>query len=390
MLGCRESVIGSLAALFLETDLPVDEGEEAAAALPRGERRHTYRTTAAMMRQRLQLDGFTARRSRDELDEAVQAWLREGNRRDISIFDDVLSELPVYDGPMILEELRTYLAGSNPFDAYTEHEPLRRLDVRAFLRLAVDVVPDDIKVAYCLDDLIGLDDYRAGVKFTDRARTERERELARNGSMVVLTEGSKDARALEAGMRITHPHLVGLLRFMDFDNSNAEGGAPALAKAVKAFAAARIPTRVVAIADNDTSAYDHLDVVKRMALPDHYRILHYPEIPLLQAYPTLGPQDPQPVVMNVNGRAGALEMYLGRTLLIDGDELIPIRWVSYVPSQDGYQGALADHHKNRIFKQFMEIAIKASESDRAAHDWSGIHAIIEAVVSAFDVPSEHG
>ena len=57
-----------------------------------------------------------------------------------------------------------------------------------------------------------------------------------------------------------------------------------------------------------------------------YRVLHYPDLPLLRRYPTLGPQLVDPVIMDVNGRAGSLEMYLGRDLLTVDSELVPVQW----------------------------------------------------------------
>jgi len=68
--------------------------------------------------------------------------------------------------------------------------------------------------------------------------------------------------------------------------------------------------------------------------PESYRILHYPDLPLLVDYPTLGPQSDSPVRMNVNGKAGSLEMYLGRDLLTVNGELVPVQWTGYVEGQE--------------------------------------------------------
>lgn len=50
---------------------------------------------------------------------------------------------------------------------------------------------------------------------------------------------------------------------------------------------------------------------------------------MLRAYPTLGPQLSDPVIMDVNGKAGALEMYLGRELLTVDGQLVPVQWMGY-------------------------------------------------------------
>ncbi|MGB6581554.1 MAG: hypothetical protein WBF34_26935 [Streptosporangiaceae bacterium] len=183
---------------------------------------------------------------------------------------------------------------------------------------------------------------------------------------------------------VTHPHLAGFLRFMDF-SGGAEGGVGRLAKLVRSFIGARIVNRVVAIADNDTAAYDALSELKR-DVPENYRIVHYPDLPLLASYPTLGPQSTDPVFMNVNGKAGSLEMYLGRDLLTVNGALVPVRWEGYVKGQENHQGAIDDGHKRRIRKDFERKA-RAARRDLAVvatQDWSGVAAILETILTAFD------
>jgi len=202
---------------------------------------------------------------------------------------------------------------------------------------------------------------------------------------VVLTEGSSDSFLLTEALQVTHPHLVGFLRFMDF-GGGAEGGAASLVKLVRSFIGAGIANRVLALADNDTAAHDTLAKLKQERLPAGYRVMHYPELPLLRRYPTLGPQRADPVVMDVNGKAGSLEMYLGRELLMVGDELVPVQWTGYTPGQKRYQGALAGSEKRRIQGAFRQ-KVKDARTDsqvRATQDWSGVEAIIAGILKAYD------
>ena len=53
--------------------------------------------------------------------------------------------------------------------------------------------------------------------------------------------------------------------------------------------------------------------LKGVKLPDHYSVLHYPDIEIARSYPTLGPTGLSE--MNVNGLAGSIEMYLGADVL---------------------------------------------------------------------------
>ncbi len=91
------------------------------------------------------------------------------------------------------------------------------------------------------------------------------------------------------------------------------------------------------------------------------------------------------MLADLNGCAGSLEMYLGRGLLTVDGELTPVQWTGYVKKLNRYQASLPDHEKRRVQKAFLDVAKKALHDPavRAAHDWSGVHAIIETVVEAF-------
>ncbi|MGH3282584.1 MAG: hypothetical protein ACRDNW_26100, partial [Trebonia sp.] len=118
---------------------------------------------------------------------------------------------------------------------------------------------------------------------------------------------------------------------------------------VYSFAAAGVANHVVAIADNDTAAYTALEKVENdPKLPARFKILHYPDLPLLEQYPTLGPYQSDPVSANVNGTAGALEMYLGRDVLASEGSLAPVQWTSWDSKAGRYQGSLLPGDKRRV------------------------------------------
>lgn len=57
----------------------------------------------------------------------------------------------------------------------------------------------------------------------------------------------------------------------------------------RAFAAAGISNRVVAIFDNDAVGIRELRALDRKELPRHIRACTYPPLPLAERYPTLRP-----------------------------------------------------------------------------------------------------
>jgi hypothetical protein len=89
---------------------------------------------------------------------------------------------------------------------------------------------------------------------------------------------------------LLYPHLGGLVRFTDFQQTKAQGSAGSLANTVRTFVAEGVTNRVLALADNDTAGHEAMQVLKTMQLPDNVRIAHLPTLPSLQKYPTLGPQ----------------------------------------------------------------------------------------------------
>ena len=204
--------------------------------------------------------------------------------------------------------------------------------------------------------------------------------------VVVLTEGRTDAEFLTAGLTILHPYLSDLIRFLDYER-RPEGGVGALTGMIRAFAAAGIANRIVAVFDNDTAA---ADAMKKLgtSLPPQIQVMHYPDLDLARAYPVLGPSVPEPAgttlpVADVNGLAGSIELYLGRDVLTQPDgSLRPVRWTAYVPSMDRYQGQVTD--KGAIHRAFRVKAKAACEDPRNTErqDWSGLSLIIDAICTA--------
>jgi hypothetical protein len=134
--------------------------------------------------------------------------------------------------------------------------------------------------------------------------------------IVVLTEGKSDIAVLEPALRLFHPHLTDLIRFMDYGERPA-GGAGALVNTVPSFAAAGIANRVLALFDNDTAATDALRSLDLTRIPANIRVRQYPHLDLATHYPTLGPPpaDTSVAITDVNGLAGSIELYLGRDVL---------------------------------------------------------------------------
>jgi hypothetical protein len=239
-------------------------------------------------------------------------------------------------------------------------------DVRLCLRATIECRPDDI---VCVDvtDLID-----GG--WLEQDEDPREVALLSFGwaeryasPIVVLTEGSTDAQILETSLAVIYPHLREFIRFADF-SQRPEANAGALVRTVKAFAAAGITNRVVALFDADTAAYDAVRSLSGLPLPPSIVVRHLPSLNIAISYPTVGPEGAG--TMDVNGKACSLELYLGSDVLTDADgALPPVRWTTFMPGVGAWHGVV--ERKAELHARFAEKAKVAlrDPSQVPTQDW---------------------
>ena len=206
--------------------------------------------------------------------------------------------------------------------------------------------------------------------------------------VIVLTEGSTDAEFLSQSLRILYPHLLDLIKFLDYGVS-PESNASTLARIVKSFAAANVINRVVAIFDNDATASKELSSIDQRSLPSHIKVLQYPTLELARDYPTIGPPSIEypggsENRADVNGLGASIELYLGRDVLAQDDgSLTPIEWKSLNWPGGGirYQGEVVN--KRAIQEKFRQKYARADLSE----DWTGLELILNAIrVAAESAP----
>lgn len=282
------------------------------------------------------------------------------------------------------------LRTSRPYETDTPLWALGQVDcweMRHFIRLFLLVHPN-CDVTLDLTDLELDDGDMGGDAYLPSASLESLRStLAAHSPMVVLTEGKTDAEFLQASLELLHPHLSDLIKFFDYE-AKPEGGAGALARTVRAFAAASIANRVVALFDNDTAALDAMRNLTQATLPANIRVLHYPDIELAQDYPTLGPPtydspSATPARANVNGLACSIELYLGPDVLrLHAGDLSPVKWVSFVNGMGAYHGEVV--HKKGIQEAFRTKVHRARSGTIDLDEWSDMEYLLHHVIHAFD------
>jgi hypothetical protein len=95
-------------------------------------------------------------------------------------------------------------------------------------------------------------------------------ETASSGPIIVLTEGSTDARFLQLALPLVCPALAGYVRFMDFE-MKAPGGVDQVVRSLRSFVAAGVMNRVVGLLDNDTAGRHAEIQLSETPLPPNFR-----------------------------------------------------------------------------------------------------------------------
>jgi hypothetical protein len=158
--------------------------------------------------------------------------------------------------------------------------------------------------------------------------------------IIILTEGKTDSEFISKSLKATHPQLYPYYHFIDFEEYKLESNASMLGKLITAFAAANIKHHFIALFDNDATGVMEFERVRQHRLNLTQRVLKLPDLKLARNYPTIGPSGKKK--MNINGRACAIELYLGKDVLTDGDGLLPVQWTALNPKTNLYQGEIAN------------------------------------------------
>ena len=381
-----------------------------------------YICTASEMRDRLELRGYTRPVAEESFRIGIQRRIKELTEA-LELSKDLLAKHAI-DSPdphylqqkemerRTLEILKTMTPGAwvdavrsvrdSPFDRHVVYSDVAELapelqyvlvwafaqfgflgaDPRCMLRLVLAACRDDESVTYDLTDLVMGGEFDSESDMIQHAEYLISREYDVNRTTVVLTEGSTDRWILERSMRLIYPHLAPFFSFMDFDGVRLEGGAGSLANMVKAFAGAGILNRVIALFDNDTAGNSALQSLKAISLPPNIKTLSLPLLELAMNYPTLGPSGVS--VMDINGLACGIELFLGAEILTASDGgLVPVQWKGYDARLRRYQGELLA--KGDVLDRFRaKLATCESDPSRIGeYDWHGLRLVIDMLRSSF-------
>ena len=209
----------------------------------------------------------------------------------------------------------------------------------------------------------------------DEIPEEKEYSVAKT---VILTEGSTDVRVISESMKLLYPHMVKFYSFIDFSTYAVHGSTSYVTHYLKAFIAAGIQNRIIALYDNDSAGVSELEILKKIPIPENVRVMHLPDLAMCNQYPTIGPTGSS--IDNVNGRACSIEMFLGKDILAESGQYEPVRWKAYVDKVDAYQGEIVS--KVDVLKKF-EKKIKRSEKQLVLEEWEECDILLNEIFKVF-------
>ena len=360
-----------------------------------------YAVTAAAMRDRLDTLGFTVSRAREDFAQAHaehiethERWLSEGGYGLTLTSADKLEELRTQDFDWWSSTISSLVArgwNSSPWqrehwssipesEAIHEREGFFAHDLLS-LRALLDALPESQEVVLDISALISSGYYDEQEPICANARLAWSKTSPVYGPTVILTEGKLDSRVLASAFEKIAPHLADYFGFLDFDGVSLPGSAENLAKLVRAFVGARLGSRVIAVFDNDTAGAEAIESLANLKLPPNIRVAMLPHCEVAVSYPTEGPQGT--TVMDVNGRAASIEMYLGRAALTDEDgNLRPVRWSGYNAKMRRYQGAVEG--KGAVQSAFFSALKNNNSPDQARAALPELSAVIDMLTFIFN------
>lgn len=249
---------------------------------------------------------------------------------------------------------------------YTDEEIGSPWDV---LRIILEAFESDERITLDYTNL-----FESG--WCDEVPEEKEYSVSKT---VILTEGSTDASVISEAMKLLYPHMVKFYSFIDFSTYVVQGSTNYLTHYLKAFIAAGIENRIIALYDNDSAGLSEIESLKRIPIPPNVRIMHLPDLEMCYNYPTIGPAGES--VDNINGRACSIEMFLGKDILKQNGEYEPIRWKSYIDKVAAYQGEIIS--KSEVLKQF-ELKVKRSKKQIILEEWEECDLLLREIFAAFE------
>ena len=316
------------------------------------------------------------------VDDFIEAFkqLKE-NRIDLIALNN--SNIPNKEISFLANYILAYSSEKETFD-YPDNNQ------RCYLRCILEAFDPGDVISLDLTWLDLAEIYDCSDEIRNNSINELNKNIAENSKILILTEGKTDKEILEKSLHLLYPHLVDYYLFMPFhlgeldEKHEIESSASLLVKRIESFAACCINNRVIGLLDNDQAGIEAESKINKNKLPSNIKLIHYPDIPLANNYPTQPQQTNKtpsiPINNNINSKAASIEIYYGEDILRENNDLIPIQWTK---KED--QGHFTDKQKKKLLKKMKEKLNECEENATKIEDldWSGMKAILQSIFECF-------
>lgn len=200
-----------------------------------------------------------------------------------------------------------------------------------------------------------------------------EAGVGRQGSILVVTEGSSDARILRRALEFLRPDVKDFFRFIDGDERHHFWGTGNLVKFAEGLIRIDIQNKVLFVLDNDTEGVAAHQKLQALSMPESMRSMVLPDIEELRSFPAVGPEG----VSNsdINGRAASIECYLD--LGLPGLPSAQVTWSNYRKEMALWHGAL--DHKDSYTDYFLKQ--DAGTFEAGNYDATKLIKVLDALIS---------
>jgi hypothetical protein len=357
-----------------------------------------YDVAVPVMRERLEIMGFSDALWREELQEYVDRKIAfrvaDVERSELGTPDRLRAErtLTIVRGSSLQRWMKKWLqlvdhAVNQNYtvpedtlmyemsDKHVQLEPIFTRELIA-LRGALEVLENDEFVTFDFTNAVYQEEIvTANEPLSEMARYTVLRSVREFDPILVLTEGRTDARIISESFDRIHPEIAHMFSYMDHETFKVPGGTPALVGLARSLAGAKISNRIIFLFDNDTAGHEGYRQFQKVNCPKQYRGLVLPYLKSAEAYPTIGPTGDAPA--NVNGSACGIELYCGPHALTRTDgKTCPVQWKGYMDGMKRYQGEPLD--KDGIKERFLTI-IRQSTNPKTDPELEDMRLVLKAL-----------
>ena len=190
--------------------------------------------------------------------------------------------------------------------------------------------------------------------------------LAPVNKFLIVTEGSSDAHIIRHAFKLLRPHISDFFDYVDMQEGYPFTGTGNVFRFVQGLISISVQNNVIVLYDNDAEGTASFQRTQELNVPENMRILRLPNLPAFSKFSTQGPNGH--AMADINGRAAAIECYL------DLGPSPSVRWTSYSPKIDAYQGELVG--KEQYTREFLKQRERLS-----GYNYEGIEAVLDMIVA---------